>query len=84
MNEIQKCETDQIQIRCIATSENGWTSDTLCEKKSCIPQVKARNKSGRKMLLVFNGHGSPVTDRMIELAVVKLDVPCEKRMSAST
>ena len=29
----------------------------------------ARNKTGRKILLIFDGHGSHITDKMIELAI---------------
>lgn len=56
----------------VATSENGWTSDSLCEQwfeKSFIPQAKTRNTSGKPILLIFDGHGSHITNKMIELAV---------------
>ena len=51
-------------------SKNSWTSDTLCSQwfeKSFIPQAQAWNKSRKKILLIFDGHGSHVTNKMIEL-----------------
>ncbi|KII87308.1 hypothetical protein PLICRDRAFT_61225, partial [Plicaturopsis crispa FD-325 SS-3] len=57
---------------CIGTSENGWTDDFLCMewfRQSFIPQTKARNDSGEKILLIIDGHGSHVTGEMRELAV---------------
>ncbi len=61
-----------LSIFSIGTSENGWTSDSLCTQwfeKTFIPQAQAKNKSGSKILLIFDGHGSHLTNRMIELAV---------------
>ena len=64
----------------VATSENGWTSDSLCEQwfeKSFIPQAKARNTSGKPILLIFDGHRSHITNNMIELAVKnKIELFC--------
>lgn len=59
-------------VNSLATSENGWTSDALCVqwfKKSFVPQAMARNKTGQKILLIFNCHGSHITDKMIEVAI---------------
>lgn len=59
-------------VNSLATSENGWMSDTLCMqwfKKSFVLQAMARNKTGQKILLIFNGHGSHITDKMIELTI---------------
>ncbi|KAJ3561060.1 hypothetical protein NP233_g10428 [Leucocoprinus birnbaumii] len=55
----------------IATSPNGWTSDFLCTewfKKSFIPQAQARGNPEYPILLIFDGHGSHVTDEMVDLA----------------
>ena len=52
----------------------------LCEQwfeKSFIPQAKARNTSGKPILLLFDGHGSHITNNMIELAVKnKIELFC--------
>lgn len=56
----------------LATSENGWTSDSLCTQwfeKSFVLQAQARNKTGHKLLLIFNGHGFHITDKIIELVI---------------
>jgi hypothetical protein len=42
-------------------SANGWTDDF-------VPQVTARNKSRKPILLILNGHGSHETTLIIELA----------------
>lgn len=45
----------------ISMSENGWTDDFLCMEwftKSFVPQAQARNTSGLKILLIYDGHGS--------------------------
>jgi hypothetical protein len=55
----------------VSTSPNGWTDDFLCTewfKKSFIPQATARNKSGKPILLVYDGHGSHDTSELCRLA----------------
>jgi hypothetical protein len=52
-------------------SENGWTDDFLCMQwfmESSVPQATARNESGAPILLIYNGHGSHMTDEMRKLA----------------
>jgi len=52
-------------------SENGWTNDTLCTewfRDSFIPAAKARNMSGKPILLIYDGHGSHTTSEMRDLA----------------
>lgn len=52
-------------------SENGWTDDFLCEqwfRDIFIPHTKARNTSGAPILLIYDGHGSHLTDGMVQLA----------------
>lgn len=53
-------------------SENGWTDDHLCAEwfaKTFIPQANARNTSGKPILLIYDGHGSHDTAKLVELAV---------------
>lgn len=53
-------------------TENGWTNDFVCSiwfEKAFIPFIVQRNSSGKPMLLILDGHGSHLTDRMIELAI---------------
>lgn len=55
----------------VSTSPNGWTDDFLCMewfKKSFIPQATAQNKSGKPILLVYDGHGSHETTELCSLA----------------
>ena len=57
----------------LATSENGWTSNFLCHewyKIVFIPHATANNKSGKPILLIYDGHGSHLTGDMMNLAVV--------------
>ncbi|KJA15782.1 hypothetical protein HYPSUDRAFT_71833 [Hypholoma sublateritium FD-334 SS-4] len=57
---------------CISLSPNGWTNDFLCTewfKKSFIGQSKARNKSGKPIILVLDGHGSHEKLVMIDLGL---------------
>ena len=52
-------------------SENGWTDDFVCMEwftKSFIPQATARNISEKPILLIYDGHGSHETVRLIEAA----------------
>lgn len=56
-------------------SENGWTNDFLCTqwfRDIFIPQTKKRNiKHGTPdapILLIYDGHGSHLTDEMLCLA----------------
>ena len=52
-------------------SENGWTDDFLCEQWFCnifVPCTKARNTSGAPILLIYDGHGSHLTDGILKLA----------------
>jgi len=55
----------------IGTSPNGWTDDHLCLEwfeKSFIPQATARNKSGKPILLIYDGHGSHTNVEIARLA----------------
>ncbi|KIL56122.1 hypothetical protein M378DRAFT_17371 [Amanita muscaria Koide BX008] len=55
----------------IGLSNNGWTSDFHCLewfKNNFIPQAKARNTSGRPILLVYDGHGSHERYNLLQLA----------------
>ncbi|KAI4520798.1 DDE-domain-containing protein, partial [Schizophyllum commune Loenen D] len=56
----------------VSLSPNGWTNDHLCTAwfETCfIPQAKARNTTGEKILLIFDGHGSHTTPEIIDLAI---------------
>lgn len=56
----------------ISLSPNGWTDDFLCTewfRKSFIGQSKARNKSGKPILLMLDGHGSHEKLIMIDLGL---------------
>lgn len=55
----------------MSTSENGWTDDFLCIEwfnKSFLPQAKERNVSGKKILLIYDGHGSHDQYKLIQSA----------------
>lgn len=52
-------------------SPNGWTDDFIGAEwfeKSFIPQATAHNKSGKPILLIFDGHSSHETSCILELA----------------
>ncbi|THU98481.1 DDE-domain-containing protein, partial [Dendrothele bispora CBS 962.96] len=45
----------------IASSTNGWTDDEIgfeWFKRVFVPQAKAKNTSGKPILLIYDGHGS--------------------------
>ena len=51
-------------------SENGWSDDFLYKQwfhDISIPHTKARNTSGILILLIYDGHNSHLTDRMVKL-----------------
>lgn len=51
-------------------SENGWSDDFLYKQwfhDIFIPHTKARNTSGTLILLIYDGHNSHLTDRMVKL-----------------
>ena len=55
----------------VSTSPNGWTDDFLCMewfKKSFIPQATMWNRSGKPILLIYDGHGSHETSELCHLA----------------
>ncbi|KDQ05531.1 hypothetical protein BOTBODRAFT_168457, partial [Botryobasidium botryosum FD-172 SS1] len=55
----------------VAITDNGWTSNWVCEKwfiEVFIPQAQARNTSGKPIVLLYDGHGSHVTDEMMDAA----------------
>ena len=57
----------------VATSQNGWTDDFIGAEwfeKSFILQATARNKSGKPILLVLDGHGSHESSEIICLAEI--------------
>jgi hypothetical protein len=52
-------------------SPNGWTDDFIGAEwfeKSFIPQATARNKSGKPILLILDGHSSHETSHILHLA----------------
>ena len=56
----------------MSISETGWTNDFICVewfKKTFIPFVTARNPLNLPILLILDGHGSHLTDEMVELAL---------------
>lgn len=55
----------------VGTTENGWTTDQACLKwfNHCfLPQAQARNKTGKPIALLMDGHGSHVTKALRTLA----------------
>ncbi|THU83132.1 DDE-domain-containing protein, partial [Dendrothele bispora CBS 962.96] len=53
----------------VATSPNGWTDDEVgfeWFKRCFVPQAKARNTSGKPILLIYDGHGSHTLDTWAE------------------
>ncbi|OSC99800.1 DDE-domain-containing protein, partial [Trametes coccinea BRFM310] len=56
----------------ICMSPNGWTDDALCAEwfeHSFIPQANARRVSDAPILLIYDGHGSHASPRLVELAL---------------
>ena len=53
-------------------SENGWADDFLCTEwftHSFIPQATTQNSSKKPILLIYDGHGSHDTLKIIDLAI---------------
>jgi hypothetical protein len=53
-------------------SENGWTDDHICAEwfiQNFVPAAKARNSSGKPILLIYDGHASHTMFKMIETAL---------------
>ncbi len=53
-------------------SPNGWTDDALCAEwfeHAFIPQANAQRTSDAPILLIYDGHGSHATPRLVELAL---------------
>lgn len=51
---------------------NGWTDDALCAEwfeHAFIPQATAQKTSDAPILLIYDGHGSHATPRVVELAL---------------
>lgn len=56
----------------IALSENGWTNNFIAAQwfeRCFLPQAKARNTSGKAILLIYDGHKSHETIELRETAV---------------
>ena len=56
----------------VALSDKGWTSNYITKQwflKCFIHQAKARNTSGKPMLLIFNGHHSHETIQLCDTAL---------------
>ncbi|OSD08324.1 DDE-domain-containing protein [Trametes coccinea BRFM310] len=56
----------------ICMSPNGWTDDALCAEwfeHAFIPQATAKQTSDAPILLIYDGHGSHATPRLVELAL---------------
>lgn len=54
--------------RSIGVSSSGWIDDEHCVqwfRNAFLPQAQARNKSGKPILLICDGHGSHVTDTLL-------------------
>jgi hypothetical protein len=57
----------------VSVSPNGWTDEFLCTQwfeKCFIPQATAKNTSGKPILLIFDGHGSHLTEEIHQLALL--------------
>ena len=55
----------------VAVSENGWTDNFIGHQwfeKTFIPQATQRNRSGKRILLIYNGHVSHTTLEMVKIA----------------
>lgn len=79
---IKSCCADGVEFKpafiCSGKSVDEENSNLLCEQwfeKSFILQVKARNMSG-KPILIFDGHGSHITNNMIEAVKNKIELLC--------
>jgi hypothetical protein len=56
----------------VATSPNGWTDNHLCYEwfvKVFIPSAKSQNDSGKKIILIYNGHHSHTAYKLIQKAI---------------
>jgi len=56
----------------VSTSPNGWTDEHLCTewfKHSFIPQANAKRLDDKPILLIFDGHGSHLTEEIHALAL---------------
>ncbi|CDO74679.1 hypothetical protein BN946_scf184671.g2 [Trametes cinnabarina] len=56
----------------VCMSPNGWTDDALCAEwfeHAFIPQTNAKRVSDAPILLIYDGHGSHATPRLVELAL---------------
>ena len=59
-------------VRSIALSDKGWTNNYIAAQwfeKCFLPQAKARNTSGKTILLIYDGHKSHETIELRETAV---------------
>lgn len=53
-------------------SPNGWTDDALCAEwfeNSFIPQANMKHVSDAPILLIYDGHGSHATPRLVDLTL---------------
>ena len=59
------------RAQAIGVSDNGWIDNNHCEKwleQGFLPQVEARNISGKPILLICDGHRSHCTGTLMVLA----------------
>jgi hypothetical protein len=55
----------------VPVSENGWADDFIGHQwfeKTFIPQATQRNRSGKRILLIYDGHVSHTTLEMVKIA----------------
>ncbi len=56
----------------VCMSPNGWTENALCTEwfeHAFIPQANTQRTSNAPILLIYDGHGSYATPRLVELAL---------------
>ena len=59
-------------VHSIALSDKGWTSNFIVAQwfeKCFLPQAKARNSSGKTILLIYDGHQSHETIELCEMVI---------------
>ncbi|THU88384.1 DDE-domain-containing protein [Dendrothele bispora CBS 962.96] len=63
--------TLKLTVHSIATSPNGWTDDEIgfhWFSKTFVPQARARNTSGKPILLIYDGHVSHTRNNWVDFA----------------
>ena len=59
-------------VHSIALSDKGWTNNFIVAQwfeKCFLPQAKARNSSGKTILLIYDGHQSHETIELCEMVI---------------